>query len=89
MSEKSEFKISEENFPQRINICNSVKSIYIVKNILSHLTIIKELKLIIYNKLIQEKLEINIAYYKLKSGRYKIGKKNGLGKEFKLNTEIT
>ena len=44
--------------------------------------------MIIYNKKIKSRLKIDIEYYKKISGRYKIGENNGLGKEYKLNTNI-
>ena len=88
MAETNTLKSLKENISHQTNLDKSVKSIYIITNILSHLTIIKKLKLIIYNKQLQEKLRIDIELYKTKSGIYKIGKKNGLGKEFILNTEI-
>ena len=44
--------------------------------------------MIIYNKIFQNKLGINIENYKKQSGKYKIGKKDGLGKAYILNTEI-
>ena len=88
MAETKSLKSLKENISYQTNLDKSVKSIYIIKNILSHLTIIKKLKLVIYNKQLQEKLGIDIEFYKTKSGKYKIGKKNGLGKEFILNTEI-
>ena len=65
-----------------------MRAILNIKNILSYLTIIKKLKLIIYNKQLQNKLGMDIELYKKTSGRYKIGGKDGLGKEYILNTEI-
>ena len=88
MSEKKEQKNSNENKSHIIKLYPSVKSILNIKNILSHLPLIKKLKLIIYNKQLKNKLGIDIDLYKKTSGRYKIGKKDGLGKEYILNTEI-
>ena len=88
MSEKKEQKNSNENKSHIIKLYPSIKAILNIKNILSHLPIIKKLKLIIYNKQLQNKLGIDIDLYKKTSGRYKIGKKDGLGKEYILNTEI-
>ena len=45
------------------------------------------MNMIIYNKNLQKKCGVDIEYYKKKSGKYKIGGKNGLGKELKLNTD--
>ena len=88
MAETKEIKSLKQNISHQITLNNSVKSIYKIKNILSHLTLIKKLKLIIYNKQLQDKLGIDIELYKKTSGKYKIGEKNGLGKEYILNTEI-
>ena len=50
MSDKKEKKNSNENKSHIIKLYPSIKAILNIKNILSHLTIIKKLKLIIYNK---------------------------------------
>ncbi len=42
----------------------------------------QKLIIINYNKKIQKKLEINIENYKQKCKRYKIGERNGKGKEY-------
>ena len=44
--------------------------------------------LIIYNKHLQNIFKINIEEYKSLSGKYKIGNKDGIGKVYKLNTNI-
>ena len=88
MEENKEQKNSKENKSQQIYLCKSIKSFLNVKNIFSHLTALKKLKLLIYNRYIQNRLGIDIELYKLYSGKYKIGKKDGLGKEFKLYTDI-
>ena len=43
------------------------------------------LNMIIYNKKLKKMLLVDIEDYKKISGKYKIGKKNGKGKEFILN----
>ena len=43
--------------------------------------------MVIYNKHLQKKFEVNIGYYKIKSGKFKIGGKNGFGKEYDLDKE--
>ena len=42
----------------------------------------RKLELIIYNKYIQNHFNIDIKDYKLESGKYKLGEKNGFGKEY-------
>ena len=83
MAESNELKKLKE-----INLYQSIKSFFNIKKIFLCLSNIKKLQLIIYNKKYQDKLGIDIESYKKQSGRYKIGNKNGLGKEFKLNTDI-
>ena len=81
--EKSESKTSSHLKPMK-----SIKSLFIIKRILSHLEESNKLKLILYNKHLQNKLGIDIDSYKKISGRYKIAEPNGYGKEYKLNTNI-
>jgi len=45
----------------------------------------KKLNIISYNKELIKKLKVDINDYKKISGKYKIGKKNGKGKEYNLN----
>ena len=54
----------------------------ILKIIFSFLNEKKKLNIIICNKKIQKKLEINIKNYEKISERYKIGERNGKGKEY-------
>ena len=63
-----------------------IKSIYILKGVLSYLKEKQKLDIIIYNQKLQKFLSVDFEYYKKTSGKYKIGEKNGNGKEFKLNT---
>ena len=74
--------------PEENNLIQLIKSINNINRIFSYLIEIKKLNLIIYNKKIKNRLKIDIEYYKKISGRYKIGENNGLGKEYKLNTNI-
>jgi len=67
---------------------NIIKSKKILKEIFSYLGIKKLFKIIIYNKHLQKTLNINIEKYKNISGKYKIGKKEGIGKVYKLNTNV-
>ena len=57
--------------------------------ILSYFNENKKLKIIKNNKKLQNKLEINIKNYEKISERYKIGERNGKGKEYdKLNDKL-
>ena len=67
---------------------DNIKSIYIIKTILYTLNRSIFLNFINYNKKIQNKLCINIEDYKNLGNRTKIIENNGLGKEYKLNTDI-
>ena len=58
------------------------KSNLIIKNIFSLVLECTKLNLIKYNQNFQNKMKISIEDYKNSSQRYKIGEKNGLGKEF-------
>ena len=59
-----------------------------LKEIFSFLERKRLFKLIIYNKNLQKTVKINIEDYKKISGKYKIGKRDGIGKVYKLNTKI-
>ena len=71
---------------ETLNLYKNVKSLNIIKHILSFLSRNEKLNLIAYNKNLQNKLGINIEYYKQISGRYKIIDTNGKGKEYELIT---
>ena len=76
-------KINEfENIISEKNIEKSIGSLYILKYIFSFLSEKQKLKIIIYNKNLQTKLDINIENYKRIRGIYKEGEKNGKGKEY-------
>ena len=60
----------------------NVKSSLIFKKIISHISERKKLKLFRYNKKIQKILNVNIIHYILFSKCYKIGERNGIGKEY-------
>jgi len=77
-----------QNIKSEINIENSIESLYILKNIFSFLSEKQKLNIIIYNKHIQNKIDINIEDYKKISGIYKEIKKNGKGKEYDISTNI-
>ena len=58
----------------------NIRSYYNIKKIFEYLEDKKALNVIIYNKVLQDMLVVDIEYYKYLSGKYKIGGKNGLGK---------
>ena len=59
-----------------------IKSRYILKLIFLNVCDEVKLKLIMENKKIMDKLNINLLDYKLLSGKYFIGNRNGKGKEY-------
>ena len=71
-----------------IKIIEDIKSSYIIKEVFSFLSKKQKLNMIIYNKRLQNILGVDIEDYKKISGKYKIGEKNGIGKEYILNTNI-
>ena len=77
-----------DNIKPYLNSGKSIKSEYIFKEIFSFLDKKTLFNIINYNKQWQNILNINIEDYKKLSGKYKIGKKDGIGKVYKLNTNI-
>ena len=73
------------NIKSKINIRNISPSI-IIKNIFSFLSEKQKLNMIMYNKLFQNLLLVDIKNYKKISGKYKISEKNGRGKEYLIGT---
>ena len=65
-----------------------IKSLYIIKHIFSFLNKKQKLNMLIYNKQLQKKFEVNIRDYKRLSGKYKINGKNGKGSEYISNKDI-
>ena len=59
-----------------------IKSRYILKLIFLNICNETKLKLIMKNKKLIDKLNVNLLDYKLLSGKYLIGKRNGRGKEY-------
>ena len=59
-----------------------IKSSYIRKRVFSFLEEKQILKVIIYNKKLQKMLLVDLLDYKEKSRKYKIGERNGIGKEY-------
>ena len=80
----SEFKEINSNK----NLKRDIKQFNNIEQIFSFLEEKQKLKIIMYNKQLQKKLGFNIEEYKKISGRYKIGEKNGKGREYALNTNI-
>ena len=71
-----------------INIVKNIKSIYNIKRILSLLSEKKKLSLIINNKALQKKLNINIENYKTLSGKYKVTENDGNTRIYKINSTL-
>ena len=67
-------------------ILRDIKSFFIIKRIFSFLSENQKLNMIAYNKEFQNICSIDIGDYKRISGKYKIGSKNGKGKEYKIDT---
>ena len=65
-----------------------IKSSYIIKRIFSFLNDKQKLNMIVYNKVLQKMLLVNINIYKIISGKYKTGGKKGNGKEYIIDTNI-
>ena len=71
-----------ENIILEKSIGKSIESLYIIKYIFSFLSEDQKLKIIIYNKNLQKKLDINIENYERIRGIYKEFEKNGRVKEY-------
>ena len=61
-----------------------IKSSYIIKEIFLFLNENQKFNLIIYNKQLQKIFGVDIRDYKKLSGKYKVGGKNGVGREYTL-----
>ena len=62
---------------------------YIIRDIFSLINKKEKLNLIKYNKQLQKIIGVDIEDYKKISGKYKIGEKNGKGKEYDIyNNEL-
>ena len=59
-----------------------IKSVYILKRILLNLCKETKLKIMMINKKMMIKLNINLLDFKIFSGKYFVGKRNGKGKEY-------
>ena len=65
-----------------------IKSTEILKRVFSFLYDKQRLSIISYNKYLQDKLKVHIGLYKKISGKYKIGEKNGIGKEYNMQGKM-
>ena len=69
------------------NKIKTIKNKYIINDIFSFLYENKKLELIKYNNNLEKILEIDINYFKQKSGKIIKGEKNGYGKEYNENND--
>ena len=67
-----------------INLKRDIRSFYNIKMIFSYLEYKQKLNMIIYNKHLQKIFGVNIKSYEKISERYKIGEKNGKGREYTI-----
>ena len=74
-----------EDIKYKINL-KDISSSFIINKIFSFLSEKEMLNMIIYNKELKNMLFVDIKYYKKISCRYKIGEKNGKGREFLIST---
>ena len=74
-----------EDINYKINM-KDITSSFIKRNIFLFLSSKQKLNIIIYNKHIQKKFDVDIEYFKRISGIYKKGEKNGKGKEIEIST---
>jgi len=71
-----------ENIKSEKNIGNLIAKYLLKDTLFSFLSEKKKLEIIIYNKDLQKKLDINIENYKRISKRYRVSERNGKGKEY-------
>ena len=67
---------------------NKAKNFFIYDIIFSYIDERKKLDLIRYNRNLQKFFNIKLINYKIKSGRYKLGERNGKGKEYNIKGEL-
>ena len=77
-----------QNIKSKIDIEKAIKSFYNLKNIFSFLSEKQKLNMVINNKHLQKKFDIKIEDYKRISERYKVGERNGKGKEYDISTDV-
>ena len=73
------------NIKNKTNI-SYFNSSFIIKNIFLFLSEKQKLKIIMYNKKLQNLLLVDIENYKKINGKYKIGEENGKGKEYLIES---
>jgi len=78
---------NQEKIYPSANLINLIKSNYILKKVFSNLYEKRKLKLLIYNKNIQNKLGLNLEYFKTISGKEHFCGRNEIGIEYKLDTK--
>ena len=66
----------------------NIRSRYILRKIFCKMNDKRKLKIVIYNKRIQKKLNLTILNFKLISGKYIEGEKNGIGNEYDIYTDL-
>ena len=84
----SDNKIINEEKPKNIkpiNLIETVKSKYVIKELFSYLSQILKLRIIKYNKKYQNLFEINIENYKKESKIVRIMENDGFGKEYTID----
>ena len=85
LNEKNIIEKTEENSEHLINLKSSMKSQFILKQILLLLSEKRKLNLLRYNKFYHKLMGININNYLKFSSKIIIGGINGYGKEYELN----
>ena len=78
-------KIQKQNVGTNLK---NIKSGYTIKILFFHLDEKIKLKIIKYDKNLQNRIDININNYKFLSGRYIEFEAEGKGKEYNLNDEL-
>ena len=73
---------------KKINYLQNIKSPDVKEIVLQFLNEKRKLDIIIYNKNLQKIIRVDIRYYKMLSGKYKTGKKNGKGKEYDYDGDL-
>ena len=66
----------------------NIKAIYFVKKLFSNLEERKKLKVVKYNKRMQNNLDLNLINYKKFTNKYIIFEVNGKGKEYDYNGKL-
>ena len=75
-------KRDDNVYSNNTNLIENIKSIYFIKILFSHMNEKTKLKILKYNKNLQETMEIKLINYKFYSGRYIIYDINGKGREY-------